>query len=136
MIGTNEDTGAPFVFGPTDDVGCMGCEIERLAARRVLANQDLLRRFQRRAGAVLVQLGDDLALGVQPLGHLGDPFIKKLGQDELHALIDTVPDSMVVINAAGTITAFSKGAEATFGYSENEVVNYESNDAFNIFALS
>jgi two-component system sensor kinase FixL len=51
------------------------------------------------------------------------PNLKHLGHDELHALIDTVPDAMVVIDARGAIKAFSKGAETTFGYSESEVLN-------------
>lgn len=41
--------------------------------------------------------------------------------DELHALIDTIPDALVVIDANGRIASFSKGAEEMFGYSEEEV---------------
>ena len=41
--------------------------------------------------------------------------------DELHALIDTIPDALVVIDASGRIVSFSKGAEEMFGYSEDEV---------------
>lgn len=41
--------------------------------------------------------------------------------DELHALIDTIPDAMVVIDADGRIVSFSKGAEEMFGYAEDEV---------------
>jgi two-component system sensor kinase FixL len=44
------------------------------------------------------------------------------GIEDLHALIDTVPDAMVVIDAAGLIMSFSKGAERMFGYSEAEIL--------------
>jgi two-component system sensor kinase FixL len=44
------------------------------------------------------------------------------GIEDLHALIDTVPDAMVVIDAAGQIMSFSKGAERMFGYSEGEIL--------------
>ncbi|MBS1240101.1 MAG: histidine kinase, partial [Proteobacteria bacterium] len=42
--------------------------------------------------------------------------------EDLHALIDTVPDAMVVIDAFGQIVSFSKGAERMFGYKEEEVL--------------
>ncbi len=42
--------------------------------------------------------------------------------NNLHALIDTVPDAMVVIDNKGAIISFSKGAEKMFGYNEAEVV--------------
>lgn len=41
---------------------------------------------------------------------------------QLHALIDTVPDGMVVIDETGAITSFSQGAEEMFGYVEAEVL--------------
>lgn len=44
------------------------------------------------------------------------------GVEDLHALIDTVPDAMVVIDDRGRIISFSKGAERMFGYSEGEVL--------------
>ena len=44
------------------------------------------------------------------------------GPEALHALIDTVPDAMIVIDTAGNILSFSKGAERMFGYSEAEVL--------------
>ncbi len=44
------------------------------------------------------------------------------GVDDLHALIDTVPDAMVVIDERGRIVSFSKGAERMFGYGEDEVL--------------
>ncbi|HSG33744.1 MAG TPA: PAS domain S-box protein, partial [Sphingomonadaceae bacterium] len=44
------------------------------------------------------------------------------GVEDLHALIDTVPDAMVVIDERGRILSFSKGAERMFGYSESEVM--------------
>jgi two-component system sensor kinase FixL len=45
------------------------------------------------------------------------------GVEDLHALIDTVPDAMVVIDPAGQILSFSKGAERMFGYAETEVLD-------------
>ncbi|HZF46061.1 MAG TPA: PAS domain S-box protein, partial [Sphingomonadaceae bacterium] len=42
--------------------------------------------------------------------------------EDLHALIDTVPDAMVVIDTGGRIISFSKGAERMFGYSERELL--------------
>ncbi|WEK47856.1 MAG: PAS domain S-box protein [Candidatus Andeanibacterium colombiense] len=44
------------------------------------------------------------------------------GVEDLHALIDTVPDAMVVIDAGGSIMSFSRGAEHMFGYIEAEVL--------------
>lgn len=44
------------------------------------------------------------------------------GPTDLHALIDTVPDAMVVIDTAGHILSFSKGAERMFGYAEADVL--------------
>nr|WP_137678690.1 PAS domain-containing sensor histidine kinase [Parerythrobacter lutipelagi] len=42
--------------------------------------------------------------------------------ERLHALIDMIPDAMVIIDKRGTIKAFSKGAEHMFGYSEKQVL--------------
>ena len=42
--------------------------------------------------------------------------------DTMHALIDTVPDAMIVINTTGEIISFSQGAEKMFGYREAELV--------------
>lgn len=44
------------------------------------------------------------------------------GPEDLHALIDTVPDAMIVIDTAGQILSFSKGAEQMFGYSAADLV--------------
>ncbi len=44
------------------------------------------------------------------------------GPDDLHALIDTVPDAMIVIDIAGQILSFSKGAARMFGYTEADVI--------------
>lgn len=44
------------------------------------------------------------------------------GVADLHALIDTVPDAMVVIDGDGAIMSFSKGAERMFGYAETEIL--------------
>ncbi|MXP13197.1 PAS domain S-box protein [Altererythrobacter confluentis] len=40
----------------------------------------------------------------------------------IHALIDTVPDAMIVIDSRSSIVSFSKGAEKMFGYDETEVL--------------
>ena len=48
---------------------------------------------------------------------------KALADDEslIRAILETVPDAMVVIDENGLITSFSKAAERLFGYTENEV---------------
>jgi two-component system, LuxR family, sensor kinase FixL len=38
------------------------------------------------------------------------------------SIVDTVPDAMIVIDAAGIIESFSRAAERLFGYAANEVV--------------
>jgi PAS domain S-box-containing protein len=55
----------------------------------------------------------------------------KLAQDDLAAreahlrsILDTVPEAMVVIDEAGTVTSFSAGAERLFGYARNEVCGH------------
>lgn len=50
------------------------------------------------------------------------PFISLHNADELHALIDTVPDAMIVIDQVGLIRSFSTGAERMFGYLEEDVL--------------
>lgn len=42
-------------------------------------------------------------------------------EDHLRSILDTVPDAIVVMDEAGTITSFSPGAEAMFGYTAAEV---------------
>lgn len=44
------------------------------------------------------------------------------GTDKLHALIDTVPDAMIIIDDKGRIISFSAGAERMFDYREEEVL--------------
>ncbi len=44
------------------------------------------------------------------------------GAQALHALIDTVPDAMIVIDDSARILSFSKGAEQVFGFAESEVL--------------
>lgn len=44
------------------------------------------------------------------------------GARALHALIDTVPDAMIVIDDSARILSFSKGAEQVFGFAESEVL--------------
>jgi len=50
---------------------------------------------------------------------------RALAADEslIHAILDTVPDAMIVIDERGVITSFSRAAEALFGYREAEVVD-------------
>ncbi|WP_420142451.1 PAS domain-containing sensor histidine kinase, partial [Sphingomonas sp.] len=43
-------------------------------------------------------------------------------EDQLRSILATVPDAMVVIDDAGTITSFSAAAETLFGWSETEIV--------------
>ncbi len=49
-------------------------------------------------------------------------FISLRSAEELHALIDTVPDAMVISDSEGNILSFSKGAEAMFGFAEEDVL--------------
>ncbi len=44
------------------------------------------------------------------------------GSDTLHALIDTMPDALIVIDTQSSILFFSRGAERMFGYGEEEVI--------------
>lgn len=57
----------------------------------------------------------EISSGMQSLAAFG-------GTEKLHALIDTVPDAMIVIDASGRIVSFSKGAERMFDYREDEVL--------------
>ncbi len=47
-----------------------------------------------------------------------------LASDEslIHAILETVPDALVVINERGLITSFSRAAEELFGYGETDVL--------------
>lgn len=49
---------------------------------------------------------------------------RALASDEslIHAILDTVPDALIVIDDNGLITSFSRAAEALFGYREDEVI--------------
>jgi two-component system sensor kinase FixL len=49
-------------------------------------------------------------------------FIALRTAEELHALIDTVPDAMVISDQDGAIQSFSQGAQTMFGYAEHEVI--------------
>lgn len=51
-----------------------------------------------------------------------EPFISLNTAEEMHALLDTVPDAMVVIDQQGRIRSFNSGASAMFGYSEADVL--------------
>jgi two-component system, LuxR family, sensor kinase FixL len=44
------------------------------------------------------------------------------GESILHAILDTVPDALVVIDEQGKISSFSAAAEKLFGYREAEIV--------------
>ncbi len=54
----------------------------------------------------------------------GERNAQALATDEslLHAILDTVPDALIVIDEQGRITSFSRAAEALFGYREAEVI--------------
>jgi PAS domain S-box-containing protein len=40
------------------------------------------------------------------------------------AILDTVPDAVIIINATGTILQFNRGAEAIFGYRDEEILGH------------
>ncbi|MFJ6324763.1 MULTISPECIES: PAS domain S-box protein [unclassified Rhizobium] len=68
---------------------------------------------------------DSKALIIQTNNDVSD---MKIAQDDLaereahlRSILDTVPESMVVIDAAGVISSFSAAAEKLFGYSSAEV---------------
>lgn len=44
------------------------------------------------------------------------------GVEDLHTVLDTVPDAMILIKAGGEIILFNKGAEQMFGYDEAELL--------------
>jgi two-component system, LuxR family, sensor kinase FixL len=46
------------------------------------------------------------------------------GESLLHAILDTVPDALVVIDERGAISSFSAAAEKLFGYSEAEIIGH------------
>ncbi|MDJ0977550.1 MAG: PAS domain S-box protein [Erythrobacter sp.] len=49
-------------------------------------------------------------------------FTSERSAEELHTLIDTVPDAMVISDEDANIVAFSTGSEQMFGYCEADVV--------------
>lgn len=49
-------------------------------------------------------------------------FLSLRSAEQLHALIDTVPDAIVISDQRGSILSFSKGAQTIFGYCEAEVL--------------
>lgn len=49
-------------------------------------------------------------------------FLSLRSAEELHALIDTAPDAIVISDQHGTILTFSKGAHDIFGYHEADVL--------------
>jgi two-component system, LuxR family, sensor kinase FixL len=55
---------------------------------------------------------------------LGEATERQLADDEslIQAILETVPDALVVIDGEGTITSFSATAERLFGYREAEVL--------------
>ncbi len=70
--------------------------------------------------------GAGIQVGTVPETRLKDAkpesAISLRSAEELHALIDTVPDAMVISDRQGNIRSFSKGAEAMFGYTEADVL--------------
>ncbi len=49
------------------------------------------------------------------------------GESLLHAILETVPDAMIVIDEQGRITSFSAAAEKLFGYVEADVIDANVN---------
>jgi two-component system, LuxR family, sensor kinase FixL len=49
------------------------------------------------------------------------------GEALIHAILDTVPDALVVIDELGSITSFSAAAEKLFGYQEADVLGQNVN---------
>ncbi|MGB3472453.1 MAG: PAS domain S-box protein [Erythrobacter sp.] len=58
----------------------------------------------------------------EPRTTQSNSYISQRAVEELHALIDTVPDAMVISDNNGAILSFSTGAEEMFGYAEREVL--------------
>ncbi len=54
----------------------------------------------------------------------GKKALSALSQSEAHlrSVLETVPDAMVIIDAAGTMQSFSKTAERLFGYGADEAI--------------
>lgn len=70
-------------------------------------------------------LGAPLVLAVALLaGRSVDPgsAVPHEGEARLMAILDTVPDALIVIDAQGRIETFSSAAERQFGYTSSEVI--------------
>nr|WP_244486730.1 PAS domain-containing sensor histidine kinase [Aurantimonas sp. Leaf443] len=55
-------------------------------------------------------------------GSTEDIHERKLGEEHLRSILETVPDAMIVIDDKGTIRSFSKAAERLFRFSVAEIV--------------
>lgn len=55
-------------------------------------------------------------------GILEDIHDRKVGEEYLRSILETVPDAMVVIDDAGSIRSFSKAAERLFGVAADKVI--------------
>ena len=55
-------------------------------------------------------------------GSTEDIHERKVGEEHLRSILETVPDAMVVIDEAGGIQSFSKAAERLFGYPAGAMV--------------
>lgn len=100
---------------------------DRSAPVRVEVNSlDRVRRVMECRMAQLRNLDGEIAGVVMTARDISDheDRDKRLAVDEslIHAILDTVPDAMVLIDEAGRITSFSQAAEALFGYAETEII--------------
>ncbi|GGE09013.1 hypothetical protein GCM10011390_30100 [Aureimonas endophytica] len=55
-------------------------------------------------------------------GTTEDIHERKIGEEYLRSIIETVPDAMIVTDAEGTVRSFSQAAERCFGYRAEEVI--------------
>ncbi len=92
-------------------------EINNLAGVRRIVECRMARLENLDGGvAGVVMIARDISAGVERERRLSDD------ESLIHAILDTVPDAMVVIDDAGLITSFSKAAERLFGYLEEKVL--------------
>ncbi|WP_454854594.1 PAS domain S-box protein [Rhizobium binxianense] len=80
-----------------------------IATRWALINRSLGNR------AIIIQTNND----VTDMKRARDDLAER--EAHLRSILDTVPESMIVIDAAGSISSFSAAAERLFGYSSSEV---------------
>lgn len=68
-----------------------------------------------RAELIIVQTNNDIS----DLKHAQEDLAVR--EAHLRSILDTIPEAIVVIDAAGLVLSFSAAAERLFGYAENEV---------------